>query len=123
MDKIKLKAVRYERRNRRVRKNIEGTTQRPRLTIFRSSEHIYAQIIDDSTARTLVSASTTDPAVKAMLNAEMTKSEKSKVVGSVLAQRAKAANVSTVAFDRNGFLYHGRVRVLAEAARENGLDF
>ncbi|MBI2794235.1 MAG: 50S ribosomal protein L18 [Ignavibacteria bacterium] len=120
---MKSKMVRYARRKRRVRKNVSGTGERPRLSVFRSSEHIYAQIINDVEARTLVSASTTDPEVKSQITNGMSKSDKSKIVGVVLAQRAKAANVSSVSFDRNGFLYHGRVRVLAEAARENGLEF
>lgn len=123
MERIKSKMVRYARRKRRVRKNVSGTGERPRLSVFRSSEHIYAQIINDVEARTLVSASTTDPEVKSQITNGMSKSDKSKIVGVVLAQRAKAANVSSVSFDRNGFLYHGRVRVLAEAARENGLEF
>ena len=123
MNRIELKNKRYARRNRRVRKNITGTSERPRLTIFRSAEHIYAQIIDDATARTLASASTTDREVKAKLGGDMSKTDKCKIVGTVLAERAKSANVSTVAFDRNGFLYHGRVKALADAAREGGLDF
>lgn len=123
MERIKSKMVRYARRKRRVRKNVLGTGERPRLSVFRSSEHIYAQIINDVEARTLVSASTTEPEVKSQITDGMSKSDKSKIVGVVLAQRAKAANVSSVSFDRNGFLYHGRVRVLAEAARENGLEF
>ena len=123
MNKNDSKVVRYERRKRRVRKHMTGTTERPRLSVFRSGEHIYAQIIDDVTAKTLASASTVDKEVRTQINEKMTKTEQSKVVGAVLAQRAKSANVSSVAFDRNGFLYHGRVRVLAEAARENGLVF
>ncbi len=123
MNRIALKQKRYDRRNRRVRKNIEGSPERPRLTVFRSAEHIYAQIIDDTTARTIAAASTTDREVKAKLAAGMTKTDKCKVVGMVLAERAKSAKVSTVAFDRNGFLYHGRIKALAEAAREGGLDF
>lgn len=123
MNRIALKQKRYDRRNRRVRKNIEGSPERPRLTVFRSSEHIYAQIIDDTTARTIAAASTTDREVKSKLSAGMTKMDKCKVVGLVLAERAKSAKVHTVAFDRNGFLYHGRVKALAEAAREGGLDF
>ena len=123
MNRVELKNKRYARRNRRVRKNITGTSERPRLTIFRSAEHIYAQIIDDATARTLASASTTDREVKAKLGGDMSKTDKCKIVGTVLAERAKSANVSTVAFDRNGFLYHGRVKALADAAREGGLDF
>lgn len=123
MNRIALKQKRYDRRNRRVRKNIVGSMERPRLTIFRSAEHIYAQIIDDASARTIASASTVDRDVKAKLTTGMTKTDKCKVVGLVLAERAKAASVSAVAFDRNGFLYHGRVKALAEAAREGGLDF
>jgi len=123
MNRIALKTKRYERRNRRVRKNITGTPERPRLTVFRSAEHIYAQIIDDTTARTIASASTTDRDVKAKFAGGMTKSDKCKVVGQVLAERAKSAQVNSVAFDRNGFLYHGRIKALAEAAREGGLDF
>lgn len=123
MNRVELKNKRYARRNRRVRKNITGTSERPRLTIFRSAEHIYAQIIDDASARTLASASTTDREVKAKLGGDMSKIEKCKIVGTVLAERAKTANVSTVAFDRNGFLFHGRVKALADAAREGGLDF
>lgn len=123
MNRIALKNKRYERRNRRVRKNITGTTERPRLTVFRSAEHIYAQIIDDTTARTIASASTTDREVKAKFAGGMSKSDKCKLVGQVLAERAKSAKVNSVAFDRNGFLYHGRIKALAEAAREGGLDF
>jgi large subunit ribosomal protein L18 len=123
MNRIASKRARYERRNKRVRGRINGSSERPRLTVFRSAEHIYAQIIDDTTATTLASASTTDKEVRAQITAEMKKSDKSKLVGAVLAQRAKAANISKVAFDRNGFLYHGRVKALAEAAREHGLDF
>ncbi|MCO6466335.1 MAG: 50S ribosomal protein L18 [Bradyrhizobiaceae bacterium] len=123
MNRIAKKRARYERRNKRVRGKINGSTERPRLTVFRSAEHIYAQIIDDTTERTLASASTSDREIKSKIAGGMTKVEQSKLVGSVLAQRAKAVNVSKVAFDRNGFLYHGRVKALAEAARESGLDF
>ena len=122
MERIAAKHARYARRKRRVRKNINGTQEMPRLTVFRSSVHIYAQIVDDVSAKTLVSASTTDREVKQKISG-MNKTDQSKVVGAVLAERAKAANISSVSFDRNGFLYHGRVRMLAEAARENGLEF
>lgn len=122
MNRIKLKNVRYARRNRRVRKDISGTPARPRLTVFRSLNHIYAQIIDDVAATTIVSASTMDKEVRAKA-ASLTKTDESRLVGTLLAQRAKAANVTKVAFDRNGFLYHGRVKALAESAREAGLDF
>ncbi len=122
MNRIKLKNVRHARRDRRVRKNISGTPVRPRLTVFRSLNHIYAQIIDDVAATTLVSASTIDKDVREKA-AGMTKTEESRLVGTLLAERAKAANVTKVAFDRNGFLFHGRVKALADSAREAGLDF
>ena len=123
MNRIALKAVRMVRRKRRSRGNIVGSPERLRLAVYRSLNHIYAQIIDDVASRTVVSASTIDKDVKAKITGEMTKTEESRLVGSVLAERAKAAKVSKVAFDRGGFLYHGRVKALAEAARENGLDF
>jgi large subunit ribosomal protein L18 len=123
MNRTALKNARVQRRKRRIRKKITGSTERPRLSVFRSSEHIYAQIIDDSQAKTLASASTTDKEVKEKLKADMTKMEKGKIVGQLLAERAKAAKVTTVSFDRNGYLYHGRVKALAEAAREGGLQF
>jgi large subunit ribosomal protein L18 len=122
MNRIKLKNVRYARRNRRVRKDITGTPARLRLTVFRSLNHIYAQIIDDVAATTVASASTMDADVRAKA-AGLTKTEESRLVGTLLAERAKAAKVSKVAFDRNGFLYHGRVKALADSAREAGLDF
>lgn len=123
MNRIASKQHRYERRKKRVKKHFEGTPTRLRLSIYRSSAHIYAQIIDDAAAKTLVSASTTDREVKSQFAGQMTKVDESRIVGTVLAQRAKAAKVGQVAFDRNGFLYHGRVKALAEAAREGGLDF
>lgn len=123
MNRIKLKNVRQTRRDRRVRKNISGSPERLRLTIFRSLAHIYAQIIDDESAATLAAASSLDKDVRAKITGGMSKVEESKLVGAMLAERAKAANISKVAFDRNGFLYHGRVKALAEAARESGLDF
>lgn len=122
MNRIKLKNVRHARRDRRVRKDISGTPARPRLTVFRSLKHIYAQVIDDVSAKTLVSASTVDAEVRSKA-AGLSKVEESRLVGALLADRAKAANVTAVAFDRNGFLYHGRVKALADAAREGGLDF
>lgn len=123
MERIALKNARFARRNRRVRKNIDGSAERLRLTVYRSSSHIYAQIIDDTTSRTVVAASTIDKEVRAKISANTPKKERGKIVGEVLAQRAKEANVSTVAFDRNGFLFHGRIKALADAAREGGLNF
>lgn len=102
-----------------IRKRVTGTTERPRLTVYKSNTAIYAQIIDDSEGKTLASASSRlkDVAGKG------TKTEQSVATGKLLAERAKAAGVDKVVFDRNGFPYHGRVKALAEAAREGGLDF
>ena len=123
MNRIKLKSVRHARRDRRVRKNITGTPDRFRLTVFRSLNHIYAQIINDVDATTIASASTLEKDIRAKITDGMSKVDESRVVGVALAERAKAANITKVAFDRNGFLYHGRVKALAESARESGLDF
>jgi large subunit ribosomal protein L18 len=101
----------------RVRKTLQGTPERPRLAVFRSNKHIYAQIIDDSTGRTLVSASTKADSVSG------SKSEAASAVGKLVAERAKAAGVETVVFDRGGFRYHGRVAAIADAARAAGLKF
>ena len=113
----KEKLRRAFRRHRRVRKKIMGTPERPRLTVFRSNRHIYAQVIDDFAGRTLVSASSVKDA-----NGSDPK-ERAKAVGTALARRAKEVGVERVAFDRGGFKYHGRVRALAEGAREGGLEF
>ena len=110
------------RRHRRVRKHVVGTPERPRLNVSRSLRHIYAQVIDDSREHTLVSASTIDPEVKAQLQG-LTKSEQSRVVGKVLAERALNQGIKKVVFDRGGYKYHGRVKALADAAREGGLEF
>ncbi len=108
------------KRHHRLRLTLTGTTERPRLAVFRSLSQIYAQLIDDSVGRTLASASSLEKGVK---EATGTKTEQAKVVGRLLAERARAAGVERVVFDRAGFRYHGRVRALAEAAREAGLDF
>jgi large subunit ribosomal protein L18 len=110
------------RRHRRVRKHVVGTSERPRLNIFRSLRHIYAQVIDDGRGHTLVSASTVDPEVKAQLQG-LTKTEQARVVGKVLVERALSQGIKKVVFDRGGYKYHGRVKALADAAREGGLDF
>jgi large subunit ribosomal protein L18 len=104
-------------RHRRVRKKVQGTLERPRLAVFRSSRHIYAQVIDDSTGRTLVAASTVEG-----VEGKNPK-EKAKKVGLALAEKAKAAGVTKVTFDRGGYRYHGRVAELADGAREGGLEF
>lgn len=110
------------KRQARVRKKIRGSSERPRLTVFKSARHIYAHVIDDTTGATLVSASTlideVTSAVKYTGNIEAAKK-----VGAVVAQRALDKEIKAVVFDRNGFLYHGRVKALADAARENGLSF
>jgi len=105
---------------RRVRKNIFGTQQRPRLSVYRSNSEIYAQLIDDLSGTTLVSTSSRD---KELVKTKATKSEKSVLVGKAIAAKAKSAGIETVVFDRNGFVYHGRVKALAEGAREGGLKF
>lgn len=111
-----------KRRHIRVRRKISGTPERPRLNVYRSLEHIYAQVIDDVAGHTLASASTIDREVESQIG-EKTKSEAAKIVGQVLAQRAKAAGISQVVFDRGGYQYHGRIQALADGAREAGLEF
>jgi large subunit ribosomal protein L18 len=111
-----------KRRQKSVRLKVTGTPERPRLNIFRSLHHIYAQVIDDSTGRTLASASTVDNEVAAMI-AGKKKKEQATIVGKVVAERAKSAGLSLVVFDRGGYLYHGRVKALADGAREGGLEF
>jgi large subunit ribosomal protein L18 len=110
------------KRHLRVRKKIQGTAERPRLNIFRSSKHMYAQLIDDVKGVTIASASTQDKALKETIG-NGGNSEAATKVGSLIAERAKAAGVEKVVFDRGGYLYHGRVKALADAAREAGLDF
>jgi large subunit ribosomal protein L18 len=108
------------KRHERIRLRLGGSTGRPRLAVFRSLNQIYAQVIDDSAGRTLASASSLE---KGLRESSGTKSEQAKLVGRLIAERAKAAGVDKVVFDRAGFRYHGRVRALADAAREAGLDF
>src|ERR1700712_137572 len=110
------------RRHLRVRKRVRGSVERPRLSVFRSNIHIYAQVIDDTVGRTLAAASSKD-ANSADSFAGKNKVERAKVVGQLIAERAKAAGVEKVVFDRGGYKYHGRVQALADAAREAGLSF
>ena len=110
------------RRHRRVRRKVYGTAERPRLNVFRSLNHIYAQVIDDERGVTLVSASTLDPELRGQLTG-LTKTEQAKKVGELVAKRALAAGIKRVVFDRGGYLYHGRVKALAEGSREAGLVF
>lgn len=114
--------VRRERRQRRVRAKVSGTGERPRLNVFRSSRHIFAQLIDDSKGHTLVAASTLDSEVRANAK-QWDKKTEAKAVGKLLAQRALAKGLKKVIFDRGGYQYHGRVKSLAEGSREGGLEF
>ncbi len=109
-----------KRRQRRIRRKISGTAQRPRLNVFRSLDHIYAQVIDDVAGHTLVAASTVDKDLAAQLDGKK-KREQATLVGKTVAQRALAAGIEEVVFDRGGYLYHGRVKALADGAREGGL--
>jgi large subunit ribosomal protein L18 len=114
------KALRREKIKFRVRKKISGTGARPRLSVFRSNNDIYVQLIDDETSKTLASASSRD---KDILAQKVTKSEKSKLVGAAIARKAGELGLKDVVFDRGGYLYHGRVKAVAEGAREGGLKF
>lgn len=116
------KREKIERRHRRVRQRVFGTPARPRLNVYRSQGHIYAQIIDDTTGHTLAAASTLDAALRKSLKS-FGNMVAAKAVGKLLADRAKSAKVGAVVFDRGGRLYHGRIKALAEASRESGLQF
>jgi large subunit ribosomal protein L18 len=113
------KLSRRERIKKGIRKRLSGSSERPRLSVYRSNKGIYAQIIDDYSGKTLVSASS----LSKDFSATGTKVEQSKAVGKLVAEKALAAGINQVVFDRNGYLYHGRVKSLAEGAREGGLDF
>jgi large subunit ribosomal protein L18 len=112
-----------QRRHVRVRAKVKGTNRRPRLNVFRSSAHIYAQIIDDDRGLTLVAASDLERDVLDRTGADATKTVKARAVGELIGERAKAAGIDTIVFDRGGFIYHGRVKAVAEGAREAGLAF
>lgn len=117
------KAERRERRRRRSKRHAFGTEARPRLVVYRSLSHIYGQLVDDVSGKTLVTASSTEKALAPKSKKPVTKTELSSIVGKELAIRAKKKNLSKVVFDRNGFLYHGRVKAVADGAREGGLKF
>ena len=117
-----MKIVGRERRKLRIRKRVNGTTERPRLTVFRSAKHIYAQVIDDTTGNTLAHASTLSKDLKGSLD-EDNKTAAAKKVGTLIATLCKSKQIGKVVFDRNGYMYHGRVSALAQAAREAGLEF
>lgn len=111
-----------ERRKLRIRKRISGSIERPRLSVFRSAKHIYAQIVDDTTGSTLVHASTLSKELKGKLG-ELDKTAEAKAVGKLIGELAKSKKIDKVVFDRNGYAYHGRVSALAQAARDAGLEF
>ena len=122
MDRSKEKYIARHKRQRRVRQKIVGTRQRPRLSVFRSLKHIYVQVIDDEAGNTLIAASTLSPELKDSLSIQGNISA-AKQVGTLIARRAKEHQIESVVFDRGGNLYHGRIKALAEAAREEGLRF
>lgn len=122
MEKKDQRGAARKRRHRRVRKRVIGTSQQPRFNVFRSLRHIYAQLIDDTRGHTLAAASTLDPELRDKVRG-LTKTEQAKLVGGLLAERALEHGVKKVAFDRGGYKYHGRVKALAEASRERGLEF
>ena len=122
MLKVKSRLISRKRRQRRVRNKISGTTERPRLNVFRSSNNIYAQVIDDQSGKTLVAASSLDPGLRSELPRGSNR-EAARKVGTLLGQRAADKGIKEVVFDRGGYLYHGRVKELAEGAREAGLNF
>ena len=122
MNSAKKKRLARERRHRRIRKKVFGTSDRPRLNVYRSLKHIYGQVIDDNAGHTLASASTLDGEVLAELG-EKNKTEQAYLVGQVLARRALEKGIDSVIFDRGGWAYHGRVKALADGARKEGLEF
>lgn len=111
--------IRFKRK-RRIRARVEGSTERPRLSVFRSNAHLYVQLIDDVKGHTLVAASTNEEELKGKVGGSV---EGAKTLGNLVAKRAMAKNISKVVFDRSGYLYHGRIKALADAAREGGLQF
>jgi large subunit ribosomal protein L18 len=123
--RIQTKDDRRQRIRFRIRKRLQGTSEKPRLSVFRSGTHIYVQVIDDLTGRTLAAASSVEPAVKGKLSegARGGNRKGAEAVGQAIAERLKEKGINRVVFDRNGFLYHGRVRAVAEAARKSGLEF
>ncbi len=120
--KVKTYSAR-EKRKIRIRKKVSGTPDRPRLTVFRSLKHIYAQLIDDTQGVSLGTISTKSSQISDSLKDASTKVDQAKIIGLGIAQLAKEKNISTVVFDRNGYIYHGRVKAVAEGAREGGLKF
>jgi large subunit ribosomal protein L18 len=120
MSTVASRSAARQKRHARIRLRISGTPERPRLAVFRSLKHIYAQVIDDTVGRTLAAASSLEPELRA---SQLAKTEEARLVGRLVAERAKRVGIERVVFDRAGYKYHGRVAALAEAAREAGLDF
>jgi len=120
MTQVASRGAARRKRHDRIRLRVEGSASRPRLAVFRSNIHIYAQVIDDGTGKTLAAASSVE---KELRGSKQTKTEEAAVVGRLIAERAKSAGVERVVFDRAGFRYHGRIKSLADAAREAGLEF
>jgi len=120
-DKNKVQNFKRLRRKKRIRKKVSGTSERPRLAVFRSSKNIYAQLIDDSQHKTLTSVSSLSPDLKDKLAKTKSKTEVAKIIGQGIAEKAKSLKIEVAVFDRGGYLYHGRVKAVAEGARENGL--
>ena len=120
LDKIEKRKL---RRKKSIRSKISGTSERLRLSVYKSIDNIYVQLIDDIAGKTVLSSSSVDSSVKKLISNKMNKTEISKIVGTSIAEKAKSANIDSVVFDRNGYVYHGRVKALADAAREGGLKF
>jgi len=123
MPRWNTKDLRRRRRHLRIRNKVAGTKDRPRLTVYRSLNHIYVQLVDDIERRTITSASTALKELQKSAASAKGKIDKSRLVGELIAERAKAAGIQRVTFDRGGYLYHGRVQALAEGARKGGLEF
>jgi len=121
--RMKAKRARRDKAHLRVRKRVQGTPERPRLSVYKSLRYIYAQVIDDVRGVTLAQANSSDPAVREAVGNSTAGKDAAKRVGELVAQRAKEKGVDKVVFDRGGYIYHGRVQMLAEAAREKGLQF
>lgn len=122
MSRKNTREIARQKRKIRIRKKVFGTEGRPRLSVFRSAKHIYAQLVVDSTGSTILAASSQSPEVRDEL-AKLKKSDAAKKVGELIGRKAAERNIRKVVFDRNGFLYHGRIKALAEGARESGLEF
>ena len=121
--KVMEKAARKKRAHQRLRQKLAGTPERPRLSVFKSARYVYAQVINDETAYTIVSATSNEPALKGLIEGGAATMAAAKAVGEAVAERALAKGIQQVVFDRGGYLYHGKVKQLAEAARAKGLQF